>query len=137
MEINNIAGEKEIPLKGLESLEFQLKLLNYIPLEEQAQYLISEINHDHQDNDQINLFEIYHKQDLMQLQKLVSDPKLPDQFDELMLISRNNNWVEQIKEIGKTKTCLYAVGAAHLIGENGILQMLSENGFSIRPMINY
>lgn len=137
MEINNIAGEKEIPLKGLESIEFQLNLLSCIPLEEQAQYLVSEINHDHQDNNQIDLFEIYHKQDLSQLKQLVSDPKLPEQFDELMLDKRNENWVEQIKEIGKTKTCLYAVGAAHLIGENGILKLLSENGFSIRPMINY
>ena len=137
MEINNIAVEKEIPLKGLESIEFQLKLLSCIPLEEQAQYLVSEINHDHQDNDQIDLFKIYHEQDLSQLKQLVSDPNLPEQFDELMLDKRNKNWVEQIKEIGKTKTCLYAVGAAHLIGENGILQMLSENGFSIRPMVNY
>lgn len=137
MEINNIASEKEIPLKGLESMEFQLKLLNCIPLEEQAQYLVTEINHDHQNNNQIDLFEIYHNQDLSQLKQLVSDPNLPEQFDELMLDKRNENWVEQIKEIGKTKTCLYAVGAAHLIGENGILQMLSENGFSIRPMVNY
>lgn len=137
MEINNIALAKEKPVEGLESIEFQLKLLNCIPLKEQATYLISEINHKHEQNDQLSLFEVYKKQDLSELKELIADPNLPEKFDELMLDKRNKNWVEQIKEIGKTKTCLYAVGAAHLIGKNGILELLNEDGFSIRPMVNH
>ncbi len=137
MEINKIALSKDKPIKGLESIDFQLKLLNCIPLKEQAKYLVSEINNELEQNNQQNLFEVYKNQDLELLKELIADPNIPEQFDELMLDKRNKNWVEQIKEIGKTKTCLYAVGAAHLIGENGILQMLSENGYSIRPMVNY
>ena len=137
MEINNIAHAKEKPINGLESIEFQLKLLNCIPLKEQAKYLVSEISNENRQNKPLNLFEVYERQDLASLKELIADPNLPEHFYELMLDKRNKNWVEQIKEIGKTKTCLYAVGAAHLIGENGILELLNEDGFSIRPMINY
>lgn len=55
----------------------------------------------------------------------------PDLYDS-MLVDRNNNWIPQIEAMFEAPgTEFVLVGAAHLIGEHGILAMLSERGYEV------
>lgn len=136
MEINKIAKSNKKPVKGLETMAFQIKLFDCISLEDQAQYLLKAIEAEKIQGDQKDLFEIYHKQDLKELVQLLDVADSPEQLNNIILDKRNQNWIEQIKETSNHKTCLYAFGAAHLVGEKGILNLLKENGYTVRPILN-
>ena len=53
-----------------------------------------------------------------------------------MINRRNKNWVEQFPKIAKDKSLLIAVGAGHLGGESGLLNLLKQKGYTLRPLEN-
>jgi len=61
----------------------------------------------------------------------------PEAFDPLwdsfmleLVEGRNRNWMRHILEI-RDQTAVIAVGAAHLPGDQGLLNLLSEAGYSL------
>jgi len=53
---------------------------------------------------------------------------------DTMLVQRNNNWMPTIESlIDGDQTALVLVGAAHLVGEHGLLEQLQARGFTVRP----
>ena len=54
--------------------------------------------------------------------------------DEELGNKRNRDWIPKIESILPEKSCLVVVGILHLVGEQGVLQMLRERGYTIEPM---
>ncbi|MCM2562679.1 TraB/GumN family protein [Lutimaribacter sp. EGI FJ00015] len=54
------------------------------------------------------------------------------QFEDILLTQRNRAWVELLQE--QSGDIFIAAGAAHLPGENGVLQLLEQQGFDIAPL---
>lgn len=56
-------------------------------------------------------------------------------YNELLLVRRNVNWVEQISGVmaGSGKTFI-AVGAAHMPGKHGLITLLRKKGFKIKRL---
>ncbi|MAC87956.1 MULTISPECIES: TraB/GumN family protein [Maricaulis] len=51
---------------------------------------------------------------------------------QVMIVQRNENWIPQIAEIMDGEgTVFIAVGAAHLPGENGVIELLREQGYEV------
>lgn len=49
-----------------------------------------------------------------------------------LIVERNNNWVPQIEAcMSRPQPCLVVVGAAHLIGPDGLLTLLKKKGYQI------
>ena len=49
-----------------------------------------------------------------------------------LIVERNNNWVPQIEAcMAKPQPCFVVVGAAHLIGPDGLLTLLKKKGYQI------
>jgi uncharacterized protein len=49
-----------------------------------------------------------------------------------LIVERNNNWVPQIEAcMAKPQPCLVVVGAAHLVGPDGLLTLLKNKGYQI------
>lgn len=58
----------------------------------------------------------------------------PELYDSLLL-QRNMNWMPQIEAMLRdSDTEFVLVGAAHLIGSEGVLKMLSDKGYQIRQL---
>ena len=50
----------------------------------------------------------------------------------MLLIQRNRNWMPVIADaIAETDTIVAAFGAAHLIGDFGVLQLLENDGWDL------
>lgn len=49
-------------------------------------------------------------------------------------VGRNKKWIPVIKENVQKSSCLIAVGALHLPGEEGLVQLLREEGYTLKPM---
>ena len=55
-------------------------------------------------------------------------------YREYMLFKRNENMVHVMDSLMQHKTVFAGVGAAHLAGEKGMLQMLKDKGYSVKPL---
>lgn len=136
-ELSRIAKQNGTRISGLETIDFQVSLFDSISLEEQAQLLVSSLSDNKQESLNIDLYEIYSNQDLEKLTELLFSDSTHQNYNHLLLDKRNKKWIEQILSNSRKKSCVYAVGAGHLPGENGILNLLVQNGFIIRPMENF
>lgn len=55
-------------------------------------------------------------------------------YRENMLFKRNENMVIVMDSLMQHKTVFAGVGAAHLAGEKGMLQMLEDRGYTVKPL---
>jgi len=50
------------------------------------------------------------------------------------LIRRNKKMARRIDSIMQLRTCLFAIGAAHIPGDSGVVRLLRERGFTVEPV---
>lgn len=135
------ATQKGKKVNGLETPDFQFNLLyNGYPLQRQAQLLMCTLNNIDNEVDNLKkLTDAYMKQDLNTMLK-ISEERRNDQCDPLpgeedaMIYNRNKAWTKQLPTIMKTAPTFVAVGALHLPGEKGLLNLLKKQGYTIEPV---
>jgi uncharacterized protein len=124
--------DRQIAIKGLETVDFQLSLFDSIPLEEQLESL-REIVRDREESRVFmeNMARLYKQQDLTGLYKLIEKEDTFAEFSEELLTKRNIAWIPVIEKSMKSGSCLFAVGAGHLPGENGVIELLRAKGYKV------
>ena len=128
--------DKEV--NGLETLEFQASIFDSIPYEKQAQDLVMYVDSiDKFRAITMEMVDMYRKQDINNMDSLMekSDPGMM-QYMDLLLYDRNKRWAEQIPEQMFNMPTLFAVGAGHLGGEKGVINLLIKQGFTVKPLDN-
>jgi uncharacterized protein len=138
MKIIDEAYNQKKETKGLETVAFQASIFDTIPYEEQARELLKSIDSLQKTKQQMDeMLKIYKQQDVEKLytMSMEEDSSISTHAD-LMVYKRNNNWVEQFPTIATKNSTLFAVGAAHLGGEKGVLKLLRAKGYSVRAIKN-
>lgn len=132
------ANEAGRPSASLESVSEQIDLLFNGPLTEQARGLVEACKQD--DFFQVQsaaLADAYMTQDLDRLLKIMTDATMGGDSEESMealIYNRNRRWAEKLKLMMPERACLVCVGAGHLPGEQGLLQLLRDAGYNVEPM---
>lgn len=128
-----MAREQEKEILGIETLEEQLAAFSVIPLEEQGAMVLHMIrNIDSTRSAYRQLADLYLRQDIEALYQLALDSGIEyGRYDSALLTSRNQKWIPRILEIAREKPTFFAVGAGHLAGEQGVLKLLGEEGYTI------
>ena len=125
---------------GLETIEMQINMLYGTPLDVQAQELV---NFCRMDNDIISfsreLCDAYHAQDLDTLEKLllleeIGEDEMTNEIIEKLAYERNRRWMNTITEIIPRESMLVAVGAGHLVGKDGLIELLRRDGYNVEPV---
>ena len=125
---------------GLETIEMQINMLYGTPLDVQAQELV---NFCRMDNDIISfskeLCDAYHAQDLETLAKLFllegeGVDEMANEIIEKLAYERNRRWMNAITEIIPREGILLAVGAGHLVGKDGLIELLRRDGYTVEPV---
>ncbi len=126
---------------GLETLEQQLSFLQDMPLSMQLELLDQAIA----EFDQVNkahdmMVETYLKNDLQVLQALVAEQfetvseKARDYFIKSGIDARNVRMVKALSPYLEDSSVFVAVGALHLPGEKGIINLLRERGYQLTAL---
>jgi len=139
MNIMKLAHTQKKEIKGLETVAFQASVLEKIPYKQQAQELLNSIDSvDATKKESDEMVKLYKEQDLDKLldYSLKSDGGTTSDVQDVMINDRNRNWAEQFATITKGKQVLIAVGAGHLGGKAGLLQLLKEKGYRLRAVQN-
>lgn len=138
MAVQNRANEAGKPSLALETMEEQIDLLFNTPLTEQAQGLLEACKNDDMFAEQSSaLVEAYMTQDLSKIEAIINDPELGgNEAEELdaLLFDRNRSWAMKLAKMMPERACLVCVGAGHLPGNQGLLQLLRDRGFTVEPM---
>lgn len=137
----NLAIQKGKKVGGLETVDFQFNLLfNGTSLKRQAQLLMCVLNNMDESIDILKkVTDAYSKQDLASMLSLSKERKgdqcdpLPGE-DDAMIYNRNQAWAEKLPNIMKTAPTFVAVGALHLPGEKGVLNLLKKQGYTVEPV---
>ncbi len=139
--IMGAAKEKGKKIKGLETMAQQAGFLDSIPYKYQAAELVKYIDSAGTDQGQntlmSQLFDAYRNQDLKKLEDLMTDGDAGmSSFSDILLYRRNANWVLKLKNLMAEKSLLIAVGAGHLPGEKGVINLLLKAGYKVTPVEN-
>jgi uncharacterized protein len=124
------------PVHGLETVAFQLSVFDSIPYDKQAKDLVASLDSMESGKKKVlELVEVYKSEDLDRIDALTAngDPSVSSNL-ELLLYKRNRDWAEKIPQLMKEKSCIFAVGAAHIAGDKGILVLLRNMGYKVRAI---
>ena len=123
---------------GLETMAFQVKtLLMGTKLERQKEQLMCLVdNAAFMDEMTEGIVRAFFAQDIDAIQKAM-DAKLNNSCDSrpeeenTLIYDRNADWVTKMPALMAGKPTLFAVGAAHLPGERGVLRLLRQAGYTV------
>ena len=66
---------------------------------------------------------------------MLSDLKSEPQMYERLLLERNRTWLPKIEALfARPRPSFVVVGAAHLVGADGLLAMLRARGYTIQQL---
>ena len=137
-ELMKIAAKEKKEIRGFETIAFQASVFDSIPYSTQAKSLLNSI--DSIGKYQVyfdSMIHVYQTQQLDKLEAMFTQPEFGMKEGlELLLDNRNKNWVAQLRTILPEKNIFIAVGAGHLVGKMGLVALLREEGYSLRPMLN-
>ncbi|GGA83464.1 TraB/GumN family protein [Puia dinghuensis] len=126
------------PINGLETAEFQAGLFDSIPYETQAKELVNYIDSS-EENKQMTrqLVDLYNHQDLDGIDELSrKEEGGMTGYMDLLLYGRNRKWAKNLDGLLGKKSLLVAVGAAHLPGSTGVIELLRKEGYTVEPVKN-
>ena len=137
-ELMKIAKEHKKEIKGLETMQFQASVFDSIPYEWQAKELLKNIDSfSVYKNEFEQMLDLYKKQELDSMRNMITKSEFgSEKYEDLLLNDRNKNWVKQLKGIMKNKSVFVAVGAGHLVGDFGLINLLRKEGYKVEPLEN-
>jgi uncharacterized protein YbaP (TraB family) len=130
-----MAKKQEKEIMGLESIEDQMAVFDQIPDSMEIRMLMALIDDFQGQRDEFaRMINAYLQKDLQQLGKMIGDAPDIDGFEDLLLVNRNKRWIPIISAEIKKSPSLFAVGAGHLPGPDGVIELLRKEGFIVSPV---
>ncbi|WP_396175325.1 TraB/GumN family protein [Flavobacterium sp.] len=133
-----VIKEQQEEVFGLESIEEQMNVFDAIPYEVQMKELVKTAkNNLAKDKQEMQLFlDIYKSEDInaMYAATQKSENEITSKYEEILLSNRNKNWIPIIEKVAKEKATFFGVGAGHLGGEMGVIQLLRKKGYKVEAV---
>jgi uncharacterized protein YbaP (TraB family) len=120
---------------GLETIEEQVAALDNISLEEQFKMILQSIEHQKKEEKAYEkLLQTYKKQDLDKMMKLIQESSISEVSYKKLIDDRNITMTQRMLPLLKEKSTFVAVGAGHLPGEMGIINLLRKQSFIVEAV---
>lgn len=120
------------PTSGLETVSQQLGIFEALSPEQQAKFLDLVVTEMHDvDGDTRTVITAWRAGDAARLASLLGDEyKSFPALYRTLVTDRNRHWMPQIESLLKDKNNYFVVvGALHLVGDGGLLELLRKDGF--------
>ena len=136
----NEARKRGLAVGGFESVEFQMELLYGESTDEEEREALLKLVDDKEAMlaEMQAMTEAYFTFDMkgihaLTIRSVETGEMTPEEFAE-MITDRNSRWVEAMPEIMVAKPTLFVVGAGHLPGEEGVLELLKACGYKVKAV---
>lgn len=135
--IDNVATSKNIPISELETLEAQMMTLYDHSLKIQAEMLIDTLKQ-LEDIKEITMEMINSwasGDESKMVEALIIPMQKQEQVYKKLLVQRNESWIPVIESlVKKPQTTLIVAGAAHFVGDDGVVKMLTDKGYDVKKV---
>jgi hypothetical protein len=124
-------------VQGLETVAFQISFFDGMTMEEQDRLLAETLKElDTQQTAMTTLADAWKAGDAPRVERLVlQDLRSEPRVYQRMLVDRNRDWLPKLEALfARPGRAFVVVGAAHLIGPDGLLAMLRARGYSVEQM---
>jgi uncharacterized protein len=122
---------------GLETVAFQIGLIDQLPEIDQESMLRQSLNEmDLFDRGLDQIVGAWSTGDVAALERLLlSGMREYPAVHQTIIVDRNRRWVSRIeKMIEQGESALITVGAAHLVGKDGVIELLRTRGYTVEQM---
>jgi uncharacterized protein YbaP (TraB family) len=124
-------------VQGLESLEFQLSRFDEMTPDEQDRMLAQTLKElDTQTASVTKLADAWKAGDVATIERIVlQDLKSEPRMYQRLLVDRNRNWLPKVEALfARPRPSYVVVGAAHLVGPDGLLALLRAKGYTVSQL---
>lgn len=134
-ELMKVAKEQNEEIFGLETIDDQINVFEVIPYEDQVKDLVRTAK-DNMAYDKANfakLLSIYKDENITDMLNIMNDDNYSSvaEYQDELLDNRNINWIPKIKEYAEKQATFFGVGAGHLAGEKGVINLLRQAGYTV------
>lgn len=140
MRLEKLGKANDKVVIGIETAEEQLGAIDEIPLSEQAKMLLAMTEDKDKKKNTMNdldeMVTVYTSQNLDSLLAFYENQKedLPGNFEEALLTKRNYTMAHRVDSLLHLRSTFVAVGAMHLPGEHGLIELLRERGYEVQAI---
>jgi uncharacterized protein len=123
--------------QGLETAEYQISRLDGLSMEQQEHLLSESLKEaDSEKANMKKLVDAWRTGDSAAVERIVlADLKAEPVLYQRLLVERNRNWLPKIEAaFARPKHALVVVGAAHLVGPDGLLAALRAKGYTVEQL---
>lgn len=130
-----MAKDQKKEVSGLETIEEQVQIFDDIPDSIQVKMVMGYVNGFNEQKKEFNgLVNLYKQEKLDSLYNMiVSAPDMAG-AEETLLFKRNEKWLPIIENTMKELSGFFAVGAGHLGGPRGLINLFRLKGYSVKPL---
>jgi uncharacterized protein len=138
-QIEHLAERDHKGLRGLETPEEELGQLEHLTPEQQRRFLLLTLEDlDEAQKDTDELVTAWRAGDTRRLDAVLSEEytSFPELYRALVS-ERNRRWMPQIEQfLQESQDYLVLVGALHLVGKGGLLELARSAGLKVTPVLN-
>ena len=134
------ARKRGLSVGGFETTEFQIELLYGESTDDEEREALLKLVDDKETmlKDMQDMTNAYFSFDMEGIYELTikgvdTGDMTPEEFRE-MITDRNHNWVNAMPTIMTSKPTLFVVGAGHLPGNEGVLELLKLQGYKVKAV---
>ncbi|MBV8253458.1 MAG: TraB/GumN family protein [Chitinophaga sp.] len=134
-EFLGMAKASNKPVEGLESLETQLKIFDVIPDSVQMADIIKDIKNPEAARKRDEQTKQYYAEgNVDKIFEFALQESSYAEYANVLLYTRNKNWIPVIEKAATTSSTFFAFGAGHLGGEEGVINLLRKQGYTVEPV---
>jgi len=135
LQLTKKAAQDHKPIAGLETMEEQLNFFAGLDEKAELEFLTSTLDELKDLQTEMNeLMNAWRQGDENKLMRMMqSEVKGHEKFFSLLLTDRNRRWISKLKAVldSSNENVLIAVGALHLIGDDGLVALLRKAGYKV------
>lgn len=138
MHFNNRAVSDGKPIAALESLEQQIGFLSAMGVGYESEFVLQSLKELESTEEMMSeMVDAWRSGDSSELNDLFvaeMQASSPEMYQSL-LVDRNNAWIPQLEQMMLDQdTEFVLVGAAHLIGDHGVVKQLRDRGYQVEKL---
>ncbi len=135
--IMKTATKEKKEIIGLETPQEQIAVLESLPADSVVKQIMEVVDGkggNGAEDEFGKMVAAYKKQDLQALYTLITQATEVSGEMNLFLDDRNKRWIERMPASMSKSSIFFAVGAGHLWGPNGVINLLKKEGYEVTPI---
>lgn len=134
--LQNVAKDSGLTVTGLETVQEQMSALEAVSLEKQADMLVEQVKAGKDSSEKVGeqMVQAYLSGNLDSLYSFLGNDDMPEELRDALIFKRNIVMTRRMEELMREEPSFFAVGAGHIPASGGIIELLREKGYTVRPV---